>query len=150
MLSMEIAYVSALSALAGSAVGGLATGITTWLGLRSQSRMARQVAELQRRQELFKDFIVATSNAYADAMVSSEPSIPQVVTLWAMVSRMRVLCNPQTIECAEQIMEHIMHAFFAPPRSTPELHELIKKGVGIDPLKRFSEVAREELSTLAI
>lgn len=143
---MELAYVSALSALAGSAVGGLATGFTTWLGLKSQSRTARQVAELQRRQDLFKDFILATSKAYADAMVSTEPTIPQIVTLWAMVSRMRVLCRPETTACAEGIMNHIMQTFYAPPRSMPELHELMKTGIGVDPLKQFSEVAREELS----
>ena len=143
---MDLAYVSALSALAGSTVGGLTTGFTTWLSLRSQARIARQVAELQRRQDLFRDFISATSTAYADAMVSTEPKIPDVVALWAMVSRMGILCTPATAACAERIMHQIMEIFFAPPKSTAELHDLMRNGTGIDPLKEFSELARKELN----
>jgi hypothetical protein len=32
---MDVAYISALSALAGSVVGGLTSGITTWLSQRA-------------------------------------------------------------------------------------------------------------------
>jgi hypothetical protein len=34
---MDIAYLTALSALAGSVFGGLTTGTTTWLSIRSQA-----------------------------------------------------------------------------------------------------------------
>jgi hypothetical protein len=36
-------------------------------------------------------------------------------------------------------------AYFSPNRSVRELRELIKIGEGIDPLKEFSEAAREEM-----
>jgi hypothetical protein len=36
--------------------------------------------------------------------------------------------------------------YFAPNKSSRERHELMKSGAGIDPLKEFSEVARDELS----
>jgi hypothetical protein len=35
---MNVAYISTLSALAGSAVGGLTSGFTTWLSQRAQAR----------------------------------------------------------------------------------------------------------------
>ena len=147
---MDIAYISAVSALAGSVVGGLTSGFTTWLSGRSQARAGRLVADLTRRQDLFKDFIVAASKTYADALVSTKPNIQEVVALWAMVSRMRVLCSPPTTASAERIMRQTMDASFAPPKTPEELHELIKKGVGMDPLLEFSEAAREELSALAL
>jgi hypothetical protein len=56
---MDVAYVSALSALAGSVVGGLTSGFTTWLSQRAQARAGRLAHEMSRREELFKDFIVA-------------------------------------------------------------------------------------------
>ena len=37
--------------------------------------------------------------------------------------------------------------YFTPNRTIRELHELVKSGVGIDPLKDFAEAAREELRT---
>jgi hypothetical protein len=78
---MDVAYLSALSALAGSVVGGLTTGFTTWMSQRSQARASRRTADLLRRQDLLRDFIVAASKTYADAAVSSEPKIQELVAL---------------------------------------------------------------------
>jgi hypothetical protein len=58
---MNVAYLSARSALAGSGVGGLTSGITTWLGLRAQARLGISAREMSRRHDLYKDFIVAAS-----------------------------------------------------------------------------------------
>ena len=41
----------------------------------------------------------------------------------------------------------ITDAYFTPNRSLRELRDLIKAGAGIDPLKAFSEAAREEVGT---
>ena len=70
---MEVAYVSALSALAGSVVGGLTTGFTTWMSGRSQAQAGRLVADVARRQDLFREFIIAASKTYADALVNTKP-----------------------------------------------------------------------------
>jgi hypothetical protein len=108
------------------------------------------VADVARRQDLFRDFIVAASKTYAAALVSTEPNIQEAVALWAMVSRMRVLCLPPTTASAEKLMRQTMDTFFAPPKTPAELHDLIKRGVGIDPLQEFSEAAREELRALSL
>ena len=142
---MDIAYLSALSALAGSVVGGLTTGLTTWLSQRNQARAEQLAREMSRREDLYKDFIVAASKVYGDAIVSNEPQIQELVSLYAMISRMRVLSSPCTVGCADQIMRATIDTYFEPNKTIRELHELIKSGVGIDPLKEFSEAAREEL-----
>lgn len=144
---MEIAYLSALAALAGSIVGGLTSGATTWLNQRAQVRAGQRAHELSQRESLFREFIVAASKAYGKAIVSSEPNIEEIVDLYAMVSRMRVLCLPRTVACAENIMDATINTYFAPNKTIRELHELVKSGVGIDPLKDFAEAAREELRT---
>jgi hypothetical protein len=145
---MDVAYITALAALAGSVVGGLTTGITTWMGLRSQARAGRLNADLARRQDLFKDFIVAASNAYANALVSSEPQIQELVALYAMVSRMRVLCSPETVTFADKVMRITIDTYFEPNKTLEELRGLIKTGAAMDPLREFSEAAREELQEL--
>ncbi len=147
---MDIGYLPALSALAGSMVGGLTTGFTTWMNGRSQAQAGRLVADVARRQDLFRDFIIAASKTYADALVSTEPKIQELVALWAMVSRMRILCSPATVACADKIMRLIIDTFFEPPQTSEKLHDFIQRGIGIDPLQEFSEAAREELRAFTL
>lgn len=142
---MNIAFLSALFALAGSAIGVLTSGVTSWLGLRVQARAGQLALEMSRRDDLYRDFIVAASKTYGDAMLSNEPEMPQLIALYAMVSRMRVLSSPRTVASAEKVMGKMMDVYFAPNKTIHELHELMKSGADIDPLKDFSEDAREEL-----
>jgi hypothetical protein len=142
---MDVAYISALSALAGSVIGGLTSGITTLMNQRAQARAGQFAHEMSRREELYKDFILAASNAYGNAMMSNEPQIQELVALYAMISRMRVLSRPRTVACADKLMRATIDTYFAPNKTIRELHDLMKSGTGVDPLRDFSEAAREEL-----
>ena len=142
---MDVAYISALSALAGSVVGGMTSGLTTWLSQRAQARAELLAHKIARREDLFRDFIVTASKAYGSAIVSNEPDIQDVVALYAMISRMRIQSSPQTVACADKVMRITIETYFAPNKTIRELNELIKNGTGIDPLKDFAEAAREDL-----
>jgi hypothetical protein len=143
---MDVAYLSALSAIGGSLVGGLTSGFTTWLSQRSQARAGQLAREMSRRDDLYKDFVAAASKAYGNALVSNEPQVQELVALYAMISRMRVMSLPRTIACAEKVMRVTIDTYFAPNKTIHELHdELTKSATAIDPLKDFSEAARDEL-----
>jgi len=144
---MNPAYISAISALAGSVIGGLTSGFTTWLTQRSQARAGMVAHDLARRKDLIRDFIVAASKAYGDALVNSEPKMPEIVDLYAMVSRMRALSMPRSVACATIVMRSILDTYFAPSRTMADIRELVKTDGSMDPLKDFSEAAREELRT---
>jgi len=146
---MEVAYVSALSALAGSVIGGFTSGLTTWFNQRSQSRAVRIEHDVSRREDLIRDFIVAASKTYGDAIVNNEPQMQELVNLYAMVSRMRVLSMPRTVACADQVMSATIETYFSPNRTVRDLHELAKSGTGIDPLRELSEAARLELRAVS-
>jgi hypothetical protein len=147
---MDTAYISAISALAGSVIGGLTSGFTTWLSQRSQARAGMVAHDLARREDLVRDFIIAASKAYGDAIVNSEPKMPELVDLYAMVSRMRVLGMTKTTACADLVMHSIVETYFTPNRTLADLRELTRTGKGIDPLKDFSTAAREELQPFAL
>jgi hypothetical protein len=100
---------------------------------------------MSRRDDLYKDFIVAGSKAYGDAVLSNEPQVEELVALAALMSRMRVLSSLRTVASAEKIMEATISTYFAPNKTIRELHDLMKSGAGVDPLKDFSEAARDEL-----
>jgi hypothetical protein len=142
---MDVAYLSALSAIAGSLVGGLTSGFTTWLSSRSQARAGQLAREMSRRDDLYKDFIVAASKAHGSALVSDEPQVQELVALYGMISRMRVMSLPRTVACAEKVVQTTIETYFAPNKTIRELHELVESGSAFDPLKDFSEMAREEL-----
>ena len=148
-LSMDVALYSALAALAGSGLGGLTAGVTTWITQRTHTRANQLTFELSRREDLYRDFIVEASNVYADALTKSEPCLHDLVRLYAMIGRMRILSSPQIIEIAEKIMAIILDTVMAPNKSVPELRRVIFDGAnGIDPLKEFSETVRDELQLL--
>jgi hypothetical protein len=142
---LDVAYISALSALAGSVIGGLTSTLTTWMTQRTQARATHLALDITRRQDLYRDFIAAASKTYGDALVNSEPQLPNLVALYSMISRMRVLSEPRIVLCADKVMGTIVDTYFSPNRSVRELRDLIKAGAGIDPLKEFSEAAREEV-----
>jgi hypothetical protein len=79
--TMGTAYLSALSALAGSAVGSLTSGVTTWLSQRFQARAGHLAREMSRWDGLYKDFIVSASKAYGGALTSKEPNIAELVDI---------------------------------------------------------------------
>ena len=145
---MDVAFICALSAPAGSVVGGVTSGLATWRNQRFQARAEKLAHESTRRQELYKDFIIAASKAYAEALVISEPKIDEVIGLFAMISRMRVLSPPQMVVCAERVLLETTSTYFQPNKTVTEPRELIRTGTGVDPLKRFAEAVRAEREKL--
>ncbi len=148
---MDVAYISALSALAGSVIGGFTSTATTWLTQRVQARAVQRARDISRREDLYRDFIAAASKTYGDALVSSEPSLPELVGLYSIISQMRVMSEPRTVACADKIMLTIIDTFYSPNRSVRELRDLIRADASsVDPLREFSEAAREELRVMNI
>ena len=142
---MDVAYVSALSALLGSVVGGLISGISTWNSQRLLAKSALIGQDRLRHHDLYRDFIVQASRVYVDALMHDEPQIPDLVGLYALISRMRILSSPRLVACAEQIANAATDYYFVPNKTIAEIHEMIKQGADFDPMKEFSHIAREEL-----
>ena len=142
---MDVAYISALAALAGSIVGGLTSGFTTWLSHRYQVRAEQLTRDRARRQELYKDFILEASKVYTDAVMNNEPNIQELIALYGMLSRIRTMSSSAIVTCAERILVETTNAYSQPNRTLPEFTELLKSGTGIDPLKDFAEAVRVEL-----
>ena len=141
---MDAAYVSALAALAGAAIGGLTSFATSWLTQRAQARAQQLAHKLTRREELYKDFIEEASKLYADSLVHETPDVSQLVRLYAMISMMRALSPTTIVETADKVARMIVNTYLAPNKTFPELRDMVNSGA-IDPLRDFSEACREEL-----
>ena len=141
------AYLPALAALAGSATGGLTSFASTWLTLRRQGRSTRVSRDRSRREKLYKQFIDEASKLYADALVHDVAEVSALVSVYALISRMRVVSSPAVIEKAEAVVRMIVDTYSAPNKTFPELRKLIDSRA-IDPLRTFSEECRAELKAL--
>jgi hypothetical protein len=141
---MNPAYLSAFAALAGSLIGGLTTILATWLTQHAQSRAQRVAEDISTRQELYKNFIEEASRLYADAFERDNPNISDLVNLYALVSRMRVLSSSKTVESADAIVRRVIATYLEPNKTFRDLKKLVDKDP-MDPLREFSNACREEL-----
>jgi hypothetical protein len=141
---MDGAFLSATSALGGSLVGGLISGIATWGSQRLQARTVQLAHEISLREALYRDFIAAASRTYSDAIVNDRPQIEELAALQAMITRMRIISSPRIVACAEQVHLNTTGTYFMPNKTIRELYEAIKDGKPIDLLKDFGDAVREE------
>src|ERR1700682_4692010 len=98
---MNPVYLPAVAALAGSAIGGLTSFASAWLTQRHQDRATRLSRGKTRRQKLYRQFIDEASKLYADALVHDQAEIAALVSVYALIGRMRVLSSPAVIAKAE-------------------------------------------------
>jgi hypothetical protein len=139
------AYLSAVAALAGSAIGGLTSLGSAWLTQQRQDRVARLSQNKARRRKLYRQFIDEASKLYADALVHDQADASALVKIYALISRMRILSSSAVVEKAEAVVRVIVDTYFTPNKTFPELRGLMNSHT-IDPLRAFSEECREELS----
>ena len=60
--------------------------------------------------------------------------MPEIVDLFAMVSRMRVLNMPRSVACTDNVMRSIIETYFTPNRTVADLGSSPER-TGIEPLK---------------
>ena len=144
---MDASIITALSGLAGAVIGGLASGLSSWISQRSQANAQWQVQNQLRRQDTYRIFIEQASKLYIEALQSDKPDVSALMGLYALISRMRVLSSTSVVECADDIVKKIIASYLEPNKTFPELQKMASSGL-IDPLRQFSEAARAESERL--
>jgi hypothetical protein len=144
---VDVSIISALAALTGAAVGGLTSGIATWLNHRSEVRVQWILHEKTRRQSLYRDFIEEAAKCYIDALQHDEADIPGLVGLYAKLSSMRALSSKTVVHCAEDVARKILDTYLEPDKSFVELREMAINGT-IDLLRGFSHACHDEFEEM--
>jgi hypothetical protein len=144
---MASAYLPAVAALAGSAIGGLTSLASAWLTQNHQDRAKGILQDKSRRQKLYKQFIDEASKLYADALAHDEAEVAALVSVYALISQMRVLSSAAVVEAAEAVVRVIVETYFAPNKTFPEVRKLVNSHA-IDPLRAFADECRAEMRAL--
>jgi hypothetical protein len=100
---MDAASISALAALRGALIGGLTSFAASWVTQHTQARAQQLAHKLTRREELYKEFIDEASKLYADSLIHETSDVTQLVKLYSMIGRMRILSSTKTLESADQV-----------------------------------------------
>jgi len=140
---MDSASISGLAA-GGALIGGLTSFAASWVSQQTQARAQQVAHKLTRREDLYKEFIEEASRLYADSLVHDTPDVSQLIRLYVMISRMRVLASTTIVEHADKVARMIVNNYLVPNKTFPELRDMVNSGA-IDPLRDFSEASREDL-----
>jgi len=142
---LDPAYISAFSALAGAAIGGLASFSTSWVTQRTQIRHAHTEAERSRLEALYSDFIAESARLLGDALSHQKDDVADLVGLYALVGRMRLVSSAAVVAAADQIIVGIIAAYQGPNLALHQMHEYVREG-RMNFLVQFGEAARADLA----
>ncbi|CCV15543.1 hypothetical protein [Mesorhizobium sp. STM 4661] len=145
-MTMDPATITAVSALAGSAIGALSSVATSWLTQHRQNRMQRLEQEASRRERLFGEFIDQASRAYADGVVQERLDDPsKLVPMYTAISKLRLFAMPATIGAAEAVLEHVVTTYETTSSALAARHSRV---AAHDILRVFAEACRAELTSV--
>ena len=78
----------------------------------------------------------------------AQAEIPPLVSLYALINKMRVVSNLGIAERADKVVRIIVDTYALPNKSFQEVRAMMESGA-LDPLRDFSEACHEELSRLS-
>ncbi len=145
---MDSTVVTALAAALGSLVGATASIGTTWLSQRRQSIRANAEWKLRERESLYKEFIMEASRLFGDAMVNSLDRPDQLVALYGILSRIRLISGDDVLSKAVGCCHRIV-GLYRRPNMTAEQIRAAFEANEFDPLKEFSAACRMELLAMS-
>ena len=104
--------------------------------------------KLRERESLYKEFITEASRLTIDALAHSLERPDQLMALYGILSCIRLMSGEEVVRQGEACCYRIIELYGRPNlttdriRAAAEAHDF----EGIDPLKEFSTVCRNELS----
>ena len=140
---MDAAIITALAAVSGSIVGGLASFATTYFTQRNQAHRDFLSRDVAHREELYAQFIKEATNLYIDSLDKSLENPTALIGMYSLVGRIRLTAGDKVLLAAEKVMETIVDSYNRPPIKFEDVYKVWRKE-HIDPLKEFTEACRDE------
>jgi hypothetical protein len=144
---MNSTVLTAMAAALGSLVGATASIATTWITQRTQTIRAHSEWKLRERESLYKEFITEASRLAVDALAHSLEQPDQLMALYGILSRIRLMSGEEVVCQGEACCRRIMELYGRPNLTTDQIR-VVAEGHdldGMDPLKEFSTACRKEL-----
>jgi hypothetical protein len=140
---MDPAIITALAAVSGSLVGGLASFATTYFTQRNQAHRDFLSRDMAHREELYAQFIKETTNLYVDSLDKPLTNPTALIAMYSLVGRIRLLAGDKVLLAAEKVTETIVDSYNRPPIKFEEVYKALHEEHA-DPFKEFTEACRDE------
>lgn len=141
---MNPAIISALAALGGSSVGALAPILSNFILQRSLTQRDLLNSQLSQRETLYSDFINEASRVYAKSITHNLEEMDELVSLYALVSRIRLISTDPVVHAAEAFIKRIVAHYGEQNLTIEQLRSAALSSKG-EPLDLFSLACRKEL-----
>jgi hypothetical protein len=145
--AIQSAAITALAAIAGSVVGGLASFLTTFFTQRNQAHRDLLSRDVAHREELYSQFIKEATNLYIDSLDKTLENPASLIGMYSLVGRIRLVGSDKVLAAAEKLTETIVDSYSRPPRTFEDVYKSMLE-THVDPLKEFTEACREERKSM--
>lgn len=95
---------------------------------RAQIRHTQSEAERGRLEGLYSEFTTESARLLGDALSHQKDDIADMVGLYALVGRMRLVSSPAVVEAADQIILGIIATYQGPNLALHEMLEYVREG----------------------
>jgi hypothetical protein len=140
---MDPAIITALAAVSGSIVGGLASFATTYFTQRNQAHRDFLSRDVAHREELYSQFIKEATNLYADSLDKTLTNPATLIGMYSLIGRIRLIGSDKVLLAAEKVAETIVDSYSSPPIKFEEVYKVWREEHS-DPFKEFTEACRDE------
>ncbi len=147
-MAIEPAVISAIAAIAGTVVGGLASLMTSVFTQRYQDRLQRVSREVTKREALYSEFITHAARAMLKARLTEFSQENMVDTLPAIVNRIRLVASDAVIAEADAVLRDLIRTSLDAGVDARRLAEEALATTDY-PLLHFSSACRKELEALS-
>ena len=144
---MEPAAITALAAIAGSIVGGLASFLTTFFTQRNQAHRDLLSRDAVHREELYSQFIKEAANLYVDSLDKTLENPVSLVGMYSLVGRIRLVSSDTVLAAAEKCADGIVDSYRRPPATFEDVYKGFRES-HVDPLLEFTKACREERKSM--
>jgi hypothetical protein len=148
---MESTLITAMAGVFGSLVGASASIGTTWLTKRTELVRTTAERKLRERESLYNQFLTEASRVAVHALTHSFEGPDQIVALYGILSRIRLVAGSAVVREGEVCCVRILTMYGKPSMTADELRGVIALAndlAELDPLKAFSNACREELRAI--
>jgi len=146
---MDQAYVSTISALAGTIIGGATSFATTWMTTTSQAHAARLASERNKREELYGRFMDELAVLYANALASETVDYAKLTNAFSLRGRITLTSTKPVVDGADRALKFVVDLAMGPARSAEEMRHMMDDR-NLDVITEFARVSREELQGLRV
>ncbi len=142
--TMDPALTGAMAALGGSFVGAMAPVLSNYVIQKGQTSRDLINHQILQRETLYTEFIREAARLYAKSMAEELNTLDELVALYALVSRLRLVASDPVLRAAEKLVTTISQQFTQENLTILQIEAQARSGLA-DPLSPFSTACRREL-----